>query len=342
MNLLTMLMFSANDVVQCERLLDYIAILRNKIPTGTILLVAAPDTHQESHCKIKIAAEVGFEHVELLAVGWPAVAPTTKYEAMNYVWHQGATHAARCYQDPFLFLEPDAVPLRASWLDELTAAYYSQPRRYMGSILASADGAVKRLSRVSIYPRGAGGELKEFTAGKTPFDIAAGAMVVSRASKSKLFQQLQFDATTERSKIRDDAVLLHSDKQSVLLSALIEEATRPLEERAMTLSDFYKYSAEIIKVDAAPDEQEAKIPVTEMTPADWDKFEKDSNTDQNDQKPIFPPHQPPTSHLKTDGRATGEPVAAGEAENQNDDPEPPDRRTRVWREWKERQSLTHV
>jgi hypothetical protein len=165
----------------------------------------------------------------------------------------------------------------------LTAAYYEQGRRYLGSILASPDGKIKRLSRVAIYPRGIGGELKEALAGKVPFDLAAASMIVPRAGKSRLFQQLVYTSTTERSAIREDAVLIHSDKESVLLSALIEEATKPAD----------------------------------------------------------PPHHTGSSHLETDGAATVEAVASGEAV-QDDDPEPTDRRTRAWKEWAARHEPTNA
>jgi hypothetical protein len=224
--LLIVLGFSAGDAMQAERLLDYIAILNQKQPRGHCLLVAAPDTHAETQTKIKIAAEVAFESVELLAVPWPAVAHTSKVEAVNYLFHSAMSHAARCYQWPALWLEPDCTVLKASWLDELAEAYWNQPKRYLGSILSSADGKTRSLSRVAIYPRGAGGELKEFCAGKVPFEMSAASMIVPRAEKTKLFQQLAFTAETDRKLIRDNAVLLHHDKQAVLLSALIDEATK--------------------------------------------------------------------------------------------------------------------
>jgi hypothetical protein len=229
--ILIVLGFSAGDAMQAERLLDYIAILNGKVPHGHCLLAAAPDTHAETQTKIKIAAKVAFESVELLAVPWPAVAHTSKVEAVNYLWWSAATHAARCYQWSFLWLEPDALPLKASWLDDLAAVYYQQPKRYLGSILASPDGKTRSLSRVAIYPRGAGGELKEFATGKVPFEMAAAAMIVPRAEKTKLLQQLAFTAETDRKLIRDNAVLLHSDKQAVLLSALIDEASKPKGEQ---------------------------------------------------------------------------------------------------------------
>lgn len=223
MKLLPVLAFSANDAIQCERLLDLLALFRKRQPVGDLLLVAAPDTHQETRLKTKIAAEVAFEHVDLLEVGWPKVAHTSKTEAVNDLWYQGMTHATRCYQWPALWLEPDVVCLRPHWLEELEMVYFNQAKRYLGSILSSGDGKVKVLSRVAIYPRGCAGEMKEFTAGKLPFELAAGPTIVPRAGKSRLFQQTPYTSTTDRSVIRPEAVILHSDKESVLLSELIDK-----------------------------------------------------------------------------------------------------------------------
>lgn len=225
--LLPCLAFSAADAMAAERLLDLLAIYRNKQSVGEILLAAAPDTHQETRAKIRIAAEIGFASVDLLEIGWPAVAPTTKAESVNRLWFEAATHATRCYQWPMLWLEPDSIALKPSWLEELTHAYFNQGKRYFGSIRSSNDGKIKCLSRVAVYPRGAAGELKEFTAGKIPFEVASGGVVVPRAGKSKLFQQTPFTSTTDRAVIRPEAVLIHHDKESVLLSALIDEYSRP-------------------------------------------------------------------------------------------------------------------
>lgn len=225
-NLLVVLGVSANDSVQAERLLDLCALYHQKCPKDSILIAAAPDLHGETKTKLRISAEIGFASVEVLEVGWPKVAYTTKSEGTNNLWYEAAIHAARCYQWPFLWLEADAIPLRATWLDELTAGYYAQGKRYFGSVLASSDGKLSCLSRVAIYPRGSGGEIKEFCAGKAAFELAAGSIVVPRAGKTKLIQQLAFDANTERSKIREGAVLIHSDKDGVLLSQLIDEASK--------------------------------------------------------------------------------------------------------------------
>ncbi len=269
--ILIVLGFSAGDAMQAERLLDYIAILNQKRPRGHLLLVAAPDTHAETQTKIKIAAEVAFESVELLAVPWPTVAHTSKVEAVNHLYFSALTHAARCYQWPCLILEPDCVPLRNTWIGELEAAYYDQPRRYMGSILASPDGKTRSLSRVAIYPRGAGGELKEFCAGKVPFEMASASMIVPRAEKTKLLQQLAFTAETDRKLIRDNAVLIHSDKQAVLLSALIDEASK--------VNPAWTNAPYEIRVEGAPGVHVGPPPVTAPTsngsPPNMDKRTKE-------------------------------------------------------------------
>lgn len=277
--LLPVLAFSAGDAIQAERLLDLLAIFKSKQPSGDILLAAAPDTHPETRAKIRIAAEIGFTNVDLLEVGWPAVAPTTKAESVNRLWYETSTHATRCYQWPMLWLEPDSIALKPTWLDELTQAYFNQGKRYFGSILSSNDGKIKCLSRVAVYPRGAAGELKEFTAGKIPFEIASGGVVVPRAGKSKLFQSTPYTSTTDRSVIRPEAVILHNDKESVLLSALIDEYSQP--------------KALLHIVDNPGDGKNSKL------------------------EPL------------TNGAITIE-----------DDPEPQDKRTKAYKEWRERHPVT--
>lgn len=282
MNLLPILGVSAGDAIQAERLLDLLAIFNRKTPKGAILIAAAPDLHGETKAKLRIAAEIGFEHVDVLEVGWGAVAPTSKTEAVNNLVYSALSHAARCYQAPCLWFEPDSVPIRPHWLEELTLTYWHQPKRYLGSILSSNDGKVKCLSRVAIYPRGAGGELKEACAGKLPFEIAAGGIIVPRAGKSKLFQQTPFTSTTERSVIRPETVLLHSDKESVLLSALIDEYSKP----------------------------QAITHIVDL---------------------------PEGKNSPLESPANGEVAIIMGDENVNcEDPEPPDKRTKAWKEWKAR------
>lgn len=222
MHILTVIPFSANDALMAEHLCDLIAALNKNSPRGHCLIVAAPDTHGETHTKIRIAAEVAFETVDFLAVPWLKVIPTTKAESVNHLFYEASIHAARSCQWPYLWIEPDCVVLKENWLKDLTEAYYNQPKRYFGSILASPDGKTHCLSRVAVYPRGAGGEMKEFLVGKAPFEIAAGGIIVPRSAKSKLFQQLAYTSASPDGAIRNDALILHSDKQSILVNAMLD------------------------------------------------------------------------------------------------------------------------
>lgn len=226
MNLTPVLAFSNNDYPQAERLLDLIAMQRNKKPKGYLLLVAAPDTNPEQHKKLQIAAGIGFEHVGLLTVGWPKADPKNpkpgKYEYVNHLFAASAMHFMGHYRNPFIWLEPDAVPTHSGWLEQLESAYESQPKRYMGAVLANADGK-KMLGRVGIYPADCSKDLHPHFAGKNSFEFAAGESLVNRASKSKAFQQLSIMTVEDTSKVRADAAIVHGDKQGILLEQKISE-----------------------------------------------------------------------------------------------------------------------
>jgi len=226
MNLLPVLTFSSNDFPQAEQLLDLIAIQRDKKPSGYILLVAAPDTHPEQHKRMQIAAKIGFESVGLLPVGWKKDAGKGKYEQVNHVFQTAAAHIHRHYKNPFLWLEPDSVPLNSKWLANITAAYHEQPKLYLGPIVAD-DAGKKMMGRVAVYPTTCLQDIGKACDGKAPFEVTAGEPLVHRATKSKLFQQLVINKPEDLQKIREDAAIVHGDKLGILLAKKIEEYSAP-------------------------------------------------------------------------------------------------------------------
>lgn len=231
MNLLTVIPLHNGDTINAEALLDFIAAQRGKQPRGACLLVCFPDVHPEAQTKLRISAEIAFESVEVLPLSWQKVPQMAKNEAINQLWHQAALHIAQSYRTPFVVLEPDTVPLKADWCEVLAAAYEANHKRYMGAFLKGGDERLF-LSRTAIYPPGAIADIGKWCletqqplvyASKAPFEIIAGDELVKRASKTKLIQSIRYDANTDRSKVREDAVLLHSDKEGVLLSLLRDE-----------------------------------------------------------------------------------------------------------------------
>lgn len=228
--LLPVLAYCASDHSQAERVLDLIALYRNRRPEGYLLLVAAPDTHPEMHKQMEIAAHIGFERVGQLVVPKPKELLKTKAQGINHLFQAAAVHIGSHYKSAFLWLEPDSVPLKSSWLEDLSAAYHAQHKLYMGPVLTKPP--LKIIGRVAVYPSYVGKDmLLHMEAANnlgTTWEYAAGESLVNRAGKTRLIQQLRYDRESTRDLVRQDAVLFHGDKEGVLLEELISDlAGRP-------------------------------------------------------------------------------------------------------------------
>jgi hypothetical protein len=106
-------------------------------------------------------------------------------------WPQGPNAsflmACKLVETPFLWLEPDCVPMRPGWLDELADEYYSQKKPFMGTIVKSDDPRHpdKHMTGCSIYPAYA----KEFyheSMDSIPWDLFAAKQVLPFVNDTKL------------------------------------------------------------------------------------------------------------------------------------------------------------
>jgi hypothetical protein len=213
--------FHSGDAAQAEKLCDWIFQLNGNRKTGHVLLAAAEDVHPEMQMKVKLAAEVAFDTVDLLATH-----PTErmgKTEKVNSLFAQTAMHIFNGYRVPWVWIEPDCVPLKSTWLADLSDAYYAQPRRYMGSHMMAKTRDSKDvmvLARVACYPAGAMRDLEPYFNGNAPFNMVAEKTLVERSTKSRLIQQIAYHHETDHDKIRPDALMLHSDKTGALVNDL--------------------------------------------------------------------------------------------------------------------------
>ncbi len=223
MKIIPVLAACANDALQATRLLDFIAMMRGKKPQGHILLAYAPGLHQEMQNQLKVAAEIGFETVDQFMVSPSPESSRDKASGLNNVFQKTAQYCGRTYRVPFLWLEPDVTPLKPSWLDDIEAAYDSQPKNYMSSFLTNPKDGNKCIGRVGVYPRHAATELNTFFANNMPFEIAAGEPLRLRTTKTQLIQTLPILTIEDRAKVKPEAVLVHWDKAAILLRALMHE-----------------------------------------------------------------------------------------------------------------------
>ena len=211
--LLTVIPFCTNDAILAERLCDFIYLVNKRVQSGHVLLVASGDVHAELVGKVRVAAEVAFQQVDLLTV--PAVVGPDKNIHVNRMFQTAATYIAKTYRVPWLWLEPDCVPVKVDWLETIAEAHYDQPKRYSGSWLM---GKHLFLARVAVYPPDA---ITDFVAGNAPFNMANGEAVIPKSTKTRLVQECAvMDADFVP---KEGVVLLHHDKNGMMMETLREK-----------------------------------------------------------------------------------------------------------------------
>lgn len=228
MNLLVTLPIWKDNAARAEQLIDLIGRL-DPLPQGHVLLAFHSSVHEEMRERIKISAEIAFEGVHILEIRPLSNSTDPKPQHINKTFTQVATAVKSGFKWPFLWLEPDCTPLVSGWLAKLEEAYENQPKQFMGNRMKIAGDKDKPefhfMSRVGIYPNNVV-EVIFDDERQTFFEIAVGATVAPKLASSKLFQPLQVMLPEDLAKIRPDAVLLHGDKNGVVLSS-VQDKLKP-------------------------------------------------------------------------------------------------------------------
>ncbi len=206
----------ASDAPLAERLLDWIFELHGRQPRGHGFIACAADVHPEMQKKLEIAAQLAFETFTVLqAKGSDRV---RNVERMNDLFLFVAGHMAEAYRAPWLWLEPDCVPVREDWLSQLSDVYYGQPKRYVGPHLKIKEATF--LSKIAMYPVGAIGDLRKACAETTPFWVGGSSVTLAKSTKTRIIQHGVFVPENGLSQIRPETVLYHSDKTQMMIEFL--------------------------------------------------------------------------------------------------------------------------
>lgn len=219
------------------RLLDLLIWLRQLggCPQHDAVLVADAATPASSALQLFDTARTVFRAVQLITnpasvLGWP--------QGPNSLFLTAARHA-RESGTPWLFLEPDAVPLRTDWLDQLTEEYQATGARYLGQIVPCNEAGLpaQHFTGVGIYPPEAFDDLAPLITAQPnlPFDLATAAFLVPRATHSLSFQHLWGErdnpprfapqarpgtAVFSLDYLRPQALLFHRNKDGSLIKLL--------------------------------------------------------------------------------------------------------------------------
>lgn len=202
MNIIVATSFNAENAQKVERMMDCIYWLSGQQPCAC-LLVSQHGVHDEVKIKVKLAAEVAFASASLIQI-------PPKSDPMA----AAARAVSRTFRHPWLWLEPQCVPLKKDWLKQIVKEYEAQPRRYAGPHLISTTG-IKMLSRVAVY------------ANDAMADIANKENLYPMSSKMRLIQDMPCSDADSYTKVREDAVLLYGDATGELVEKIINDATKP-------------------------------------------------------------------------------------------------------------------
>lgn len=192
-NLLTVIACHNKDLDQAQRLVGWIGELNvppRKVP-APLLIVVDQTVSPERYTALHEEGKKVFSHVRTITVsvlkqGWPSACDTMFMSAARYVRDN--------YTLPFLWLEPDCVPLKPEWFEELKGAYNGCNMRYLGAVIEQSGQKgmpAKHLTGCSVYPNDSFDDfdkMPEVTSGRQPWDIAGGERIATAAQNTPLIQ----------------------------------------------------------------------------------------------------------------------------------------------------------
>lgn len=245
MNMLFVLPYCQKDVALAAKLLDWITELKGASRvTHSCLLVADAAVPKAAALKMQDVARSIWYRAETMLVTVPETMQAWP-QAPNLMFQNACRQINNCHKLPWLWLEPDAVPLKPTWMDDLANEYANCPKRYVGAFVESSQANTPpvHLPGVSMYPPDAYRELEPFTTSGQAFDMAMASHVIPRANNTLIIQSFygtqelapSFKETKAEGDaqnvlpinfIKPNAVLFHRCKDGSLIDVLRARRTK--------------------------------------------------------------------------------------------------------------------
>lgn len=236
--LLVVLSYCQKDHESATRLLNWIKELDGHVDHA-LLLVADNAVPMETKKAIDALGKAVFTHSETILVNAPTPVGDNYHAPAAMMFQKAMGHIEKCYRWPWLWMEPDCVPLKHGWLDALAQAYEDSPKDYMGSTMSTKQEGLPStvFFATAVYPQHCYEELKGFCDGKQAFDMAFSNHVVPRGINTPLIWHV-FGAQNDPPTFKDvkapgdgpnvgtmdsvpkQAVLMHRCKDGSLITLL--------------------------------------------------------------------------------------------------------------------------
>lgn len=154
--------------------------------------------------------------------GWPL--------GPNMMFRAAVEHIRTTIRQPFLWLEPDMIPLREGWMDCIANEYKRAGRPFMGAVF---DKPWKHMVGIGCYPVNIA-QFNPYCVSMTqlPFDVVRSELTLRHCHSTELIQHEWGDIPTNTpwtfpdqesvTRIRNNAVLFHRCKDRSLIARLRE------------------------------------------------------------------------------------------------------------------------
>lgn len=239
MELLLTLPYCTKDVSLLKKCMEWMAELQPHYAPHSCLLVADSSVPHDQKLELNSLAKGMFRYAETINVavpeaqqGWP-LGPTLMFAS-------AARQIEEAYRLPWLWFEPDAVPLKVGWLNQVAEEYEICAKRFMGTHIPSEgqkDMPPIHLSGCSVYDVYTYSSLQPLLNTQKPFDIAIAGYTVPRSVHTPLMQHywgthelpptfkaevtpLDFKNALTLDFLKSDAVMFHRCKDGSLIDLL--------------------------------------------------------------------------------------------------------------------------
>jgi len=178
--------FCASDSGLLKDLLLWLKQLDDHLPHGALLVANADIGWGEASDMVALASKV-FRRTEIISLdqsvnGWP--------KGANALFSLTANHFEQRHIGPWFWCEPDCIPLKKGWIDQLEAAYHAGNKPFMGAVMQAKEPDMPReyLAGCAVYPMDAWKRLSAAWREDVAFDVATAPVTVSQASNTPLIQ----------------------------------------------------------------------------------------------------------------------------------------------------------
>lgn len=227
--------FCNKDVASAKSLLEWCKLLGPQKNHDALLVSDAAVQWSDAMDCFNLARDV-FNQAEIISTdkplnGWP--------QAANAMFAYAASYIASHLRQPFFWCEPDCVPLKSGWMDELEAAYKMCAKPFMGAFVRSQEPSLPSISLAgcAVYPADCYQRLQSMFPCRRAWDVDTANVVMPQAANTNLIQhffgQVDLPPTFAQAKtplspintftlanIRSEAVVFHRSKDGSLIRLL--------------------------------------------------------------------------------------------------------------------------